>query len=331
MTELTRRAALAGVAASTLLPISMAAPARAAAPQATKQVASFYRYNVGSHQITVVNDGVTVVPRPDNYVPNASKEEVSKAFADNYMPADKATQSYSPMVVNTGAKLIVIDTGLGPATYESSKGKLGQFQTNLAAAEIDRNNVDMVIISHFHGDHINGLLMADNKPAYPNAEIMVPATEWKFWMDDGEMSKGVGNPILENSFKNARRVFDALGRKVTPYDAGKEIAPGITSVASPGHTPGHTSYIVASGSDKLLVQVDITAGAAFLFVKNPDWHLQFDVDKPLAVQTRRKLYDMAIAEKMPIQAFHAGFPGLVNVEKDGNGYRWIPAFWNASL
>src|SRR5882672_959625 len=92
MTELTRRAALAGVAATTLMPITMAAPARAAAPQATKQVASFYRYNVGTHQITVVNDGVTVVPRPDNYVANASKDEVSKVFADNYMPADKATQ-----------------------------------------------------------------------------------------------------------------------------------------------------------------------------------------------------------------------------------------------
>jgi glyoxylase-like metal-dependent hydrolase (beta-lactamase superfamily II) len=331
MTELTRRAALAGAAASTLMPFAMAAPARAAAPQATKQAASFYRYNVGTHQITVVNDGVTVVPRPDNYVANASKEEVSKAFADNYMPADKATQSYSPIVVITGSKLIVIDTGLGPATYESSKGKVGQFQTNLAAADIDRNNVDTVIISHFHGDHINGLLTADNKSAYPNAEIMVPSVEWKFWLDDGEMSKGMGNPILEGNFKNARRVFDALGRKVTQYDAGKEIAPGITSIASPGHTPGHTSYIVASGSEKLLVQVDITAGAAFLFVNNPDWQLQFDVDKPLAVQTRRKLYDMAIAEKMPIQAFHAGFPGLVRVERDGNGYRWVPTFWNASL
>src|SRR5207237_1251551 len=145
-----------------------------------------------------------------------------------------------------------------------------------------------------------------NKSANPKADIMLTSTELKCWMDDGEMSKGMGNPILEGNFKNARRVFDALARKVTQYDAGKEIAPGITSVASPGHTPGHTSYIVASGSDKLLVQVDITAGSAFLFVKNPDWQLLFDVDKPLAVQTRRKLYDMAIAEKMPIQAFHAG-------------------------
>jgi glyoxylase-like metal-dependent hydrolase (beta-lactamase superfamily II) len=331
MTKLTRRAALAGVAATTLMPLATTTPVRAAAPLAEKQNASFYRYNVGTHQITVVCDGVTVTPRPDNYVANASKDEVSKAFADNYMPPDKATHSYSPIVINTGSKLVVVDTGLGPATFEQSKGKAGQFQTNLVAAGIDRNSVDTVIISHFHGDHINGLLTADNKAAYPNAEVMVPSAEWKFWMDDGEMSKGAGNPILEGNFKNSRRVFDALGRKVTQYDAGKEIAPGITSVASPGHTPGHTSFIVASGSEKLLVQVDITAGAAILFVKIPQWQLLFDVDKPLAVETRRKLYDMAIAEKMPIQAFHAGFPGLVRVEKDGTGYRWVPALWNSSL
>lgn len=331
MIELSRRVALAGAASSALMPFLKATPASAAAPMAEKQAASFYRYNVGTHQITVVCDGVATINLPDNYVANIAKDEVGKVFAESQLPPDKVTHTFNPVVVNTGPKLVVIDTGLGPAQFEQSKGRTGQFHSNLAAANIDRNAVDTVIISHFHGDHINGLLAAENKPAFANAEIMVPATEWKFWMDDGEMSKGMGNPVLEGNFKNIRRVFDALGRKVTQYDAGKEVAPGITSVASPGHTPGHTSFVVASGSEKVLVQVDITAGAAFLFVKNPGWHLASDVDKPLAVQTRRKMYDMAIAEKMPIQAFHAAFPGLVRIEKDGNGYRWVPSIWNASL
>jgi glyoxylase-like metal-dependent hydrolase (beta-lactamase superfamily II) len=185
----------------------------------------------------VISDGVTSVPRPDNYVVNAPKDEVGKVFVENHLPPDKAIHSYNPIVINTGSKLIVVDTGLGPAQFEQSKGSLGQFPTNLAAAGIDRNNVDMVIISHFHGDHINGLLTADNKAAYPNAEIMVPSTEWKFWMDDGEMSKGMGNPILEGNFKNARRVFDALGRKVTQYDAGKEIAPALHRSRAPVTRP----------------------------------------------------------------------------------------------
>ncbi len=331
MTEITRRATLAGAVASALLPFVKATPASAAAPLAQTQNASFYRYNVGSHQVTVVCDGVSTVNLADTYAAGASKDEINKIFAEHHLPIDKVTHTFNPVAVNTGSKLVVIDTGLGPDQFTQTKGKVGQFQTNLAASGIDRAAVDTVIISHFHGDHINGLLAAENKPAFPNAEIMVPAAEWKFWMDDGEMSKGTGNPILENNFKNIRRVFDAFGRKVTQYEAGKEVAPGITAIASPGHTPGHTSFIVASGAEKVLVQVDITAGAAFLFVKHPEWNIASDVDKPLAQATRRKLYDMAIVEKMPIQAYHHSFPGLVRVEKDGSGYRWIPSIWNASL
>ncbi|MGY4454405.1 glyoxylase-like metal-dependent hydrolase (beta-lactamase superfamily II) [Bradyrhizobium sp. i1.3.1] len=285
MTEITRRATLAGAAASALLPFVKTSPASAAAPPAATQNASFYRYNVGTHQITVVCDGVATVNLTDNYAAGASKDDINKIFAENHLPTDKVTHTFNPVVVNTGPKLVVIDTGLGPDQFTQTKGKVGQFHNNLAAASIDRAAVDTVIISHFHGDHINGLLAAENKPAFPNAEIMVPAVEWKFWMDDGEMSKGTGNPILESNFKNIRRVFDALGRKVTQYESGKEVAPGISSVASPGHTPGHNSFIVASGAEKVLVQVDITAGAAFLFVKHPEWNIASDVDKPLAQET----------------------------------------------
>ena len=180
-------------------------------------------------------------------------------------PLWKRTRSrlrYSPIVVNTGSKLIVIDTGTGEANFERSKGAAGQFQNNLKAAGIDRNAVDMVVISHFHGDHVNGLLTADNKPAFPNAEILVPAPEWKFWMDDGEMSRASAGR-MQDLFANNRRVFDALGRKVTPYEMGKEVAPGITAVATPGHSAGHTSQCHRSGSGKVFVQADVTNLPAF--------------------------------------------------------------------
>ena len=331
MTALTRRGTLMAAAATALLPLARTSPVQAAAPLAGKQAAGWYRYKVGTIEVTVATDGAGTNPLSPTYVANATKEAVNAALAASYLPTDKVTHNYTPIVVNTGSKLVVIDTGLGPTVHQQSKGALGQFPTNIAAAGIDRNAVDTVIISHFHGDHINGLLTADNKAAYPNAEIMVPAAEWKFWMDDGEMSKGTGNPILEGNFKNVRRVFGALGNKVTQYDAGKEIVPGITSIASPGHTPGHTSHVIASGSDRVLVQADITAGAALLFVRNPGWQLMFDVDKPLAEQTRRKLYDMAVAEKMRIQGFHFPFPSLGHVEKDGTGYRLVPMPWNPTI
>ena len=234
-------------------------------------------------------------------------------------------------MVNTGSKLVVIDTGLGPTNFEQSKGAVGQFQTNLAAAGIDRNAVDTVIISHFHGDHISGLLAADGKAAYPNAEIMVPAAEWKFWTDDGNMSKAAAGSPLENAFKTVRRVFGVFDNKVTQYEPEKEIAPGIRSVAAYGHTPGHTVYVVSSGSSTVLVQSDLTASLAVLFVGNPGWHMVGDMDGPVAEASRRKIYDMAAADKMLIQGFHFPFPALANVEKSGTGYRLLPAFWNPVL
>jgi glyoxylase-like metal-dependent hydrolase (beta-lactamase superfamily II) len=114
---------------------------------------------------------------------------VNEALVVAHMEKDMMTIPYSPIAVNTGSKLVVIDTGTGEANFEKTKGVSGQFDGNLKASGIDRNHVDIVIISHFHGDHINGLLAADNKPAFPNAEVLVPAAEWKYFMDDAEMGK----------------------------------------------------------------------------------------------------------------------------------------------
>jgi glyoxylase-like metal-dependent hydrolase (beta-lactamase superfamily II) len=328
MTALTRRIVLAGAAAATLAPLPIPLPARAAMPLSGKQTPGWYRYKIGDHEITVVTDGARKFPLPDTLVTNVKKDEVSAALAAMYLDKDMVTVPYSPIVVNTGAKLVVIDTGTGEANFEASKGTAGQFHKNLAASGIDRNAVDAVVISHFHPDHVNGLLTADGKPAFANAEIMVPTVEWKFWMDDGEMSRAPAGRMAD-LFKNNRRVFDALGRKVTPYEWDKEVAPGIIAVATVGHTPGHTSYVVASGSGRLLVQSDVTNIP--LFVRNPGWHLVFDQDANQAEATRRKVYDMAAAERMPVQAFHYPFPALAYIEKSGTGYREIPVPWNPAI
>src|SRR5262245_13044574 len=230
MTQLTRRGILGGaVAASTATALAPFAGTvtQAAAPPVGKQVPSYYRYKVGSIEVTAIADGLRSAPVPDNYVRNQLKEAVHAALAALYMDKDKGLSPFNVVVVNTGAKLVLIDTGLGPATFAQSKGVLGQLHTNMVAAGIGLDAIDTVVISHFHGDHINGLLTADNKPAFAKAEIMVPATEWKFWTDDANASKAAGTPA-EANFKNVQRVFGALGNKVTQYDAGKEVAPGIT-------------------------------------------------------------------------------------------------------
>ena len=175
-----------------------------------------------------------------------------------------------------------------------------------------------MIISHFHGDHINGLLTADNKPAFPNAEVLVPAAEWKFWTDP---SKADGN------FANVKRVFGALGNKVTQYEGDKEVVPGITAVSTPGHTPGHTSHLLSSGNASVMVQADVTNHPA-LFARNPGWRVMFDMDGAMAEETRRKLYDRLAADGRQMQGFHYPFPASGFVEKDGTGYRVVPVAWN---
>ena len=333
MMKLDRRTVLTGaVAASAATALTPFAPkpAAAAAPPVGKQTAGWYRYKVGTHEITVVTDGVNKIAKfPDGFVANKSRDEVNAGLAAFYMgEKDQIQIPYSPIAVNTGSKLVVIDTGTGERNFEQSKGAAGQFHGNLKAAGIDRNAVDTVIISHFHPDHINGLLGPDNKAAFANAEILVPATEWKFFMDDGEMSRQTSDR-MKGVFANLRRVFDALGRKVTQYEAGKEVAPGITSIATYGHTPGHMSYVVASGNSKVYVQSDVTNIP--LFVRNPGWHLMFDQDAQMAEATRRKFYDQVSSEKAMLQGFHYPFPALAYIEKSGSGYREVPVPWNPTI
>jgi glyoxylase-like metal-dependent hydrolase (beta-lactamase superfamily II) len=333
MTEISRRSLFAGAAAATgaalLTPVAPQT-ARSAAPPAGTQNAGWYRYKVGTHEITVVTDGANRFKFPDNFVANKTRAEVNEGLVASFLQpgGDEYITPYSPIVINTGSKLVVVDTGTGEANFERSKGVAGQFHNNLKAAGIDRNQIDVILISHFHGDHINGLLAPDNKPAFPNAEILVPAAEWKYFMDDAEMNKQTSDR-MKGVFSGLRRVFDALGRKVTQYEPDKEVAPGITSVATYGHTPGHNSFIVSSGNAKVFVQGDVTHTP--VFVRNPGWHLFFDQDATMAEATRRKVYDMLAADKMMVQGFHYPFPARAYIEKTATGYRETMVPWSPTL
>ena len=330
MINLTRRAALFGATATAVIPAFATAPARAAAPVAGKQAPGFYRYKVGEIEITVVTDGVNRMKLPDNFVTNMKPDDVKAALAANHMSRDTLDNTYTPIVVNTGGKLVLIDTGVGEASFAQSKGAVGQLMTNLAAAGISPDAIDTVIISHYHGDHVNGLLKADNTPAFAKAEILVPANEHKFWMDDGEMSRAAPGRI-EGLFKNNRRVFSGeILKRVRTYEWDKEVAPGITAFGTPGHSPGHTSLVVQSGSSKVFVQGDVTH-VPYLFARNPGWHAMFDQNPTVAEATRRKTYDMLASEKMMVQGFHYPFPAHAYIEKTANGYRETMVPWNAAI
>jgi len=333
MTAHTRRQLLAGAATATaataLAPFAVPAPAFAAAPPAGKQAPGFYRYKVGAFEITVVTDGAATFPLPDKFVQNHAKDEVQKALAAAYQPTATVTVPFTPIVVNTGSKLVVIDTGYGPEMNVKTKGRVGLLPANLAAAGIDPKSIDTVIISHMHLDHVSGLKTADGALAFPNAEIMVPGLDWAYWMSDAEMNK-LPEGYTKSVYPGIRKVFAGLEQKVTKYEWDKELVTGITAISTPGHTPGHTSFIVASGSAKLFVQSDVT-NVPHLFLRNPTWQVMYDIEPLRAAETRKKFYDMAAAEKALVQGFHFPFPSAGYVETEGAQYRLVPVSWNPVL
>jgi glyoxylase-like metal-dependent hydrolase (beta-lactamase superfamily II) len=333
MIDLSRRHLLTGAAAAgaaaALTPFG-ALSARAAVPPAGAQAPGFYRYKVGSYECTSINDGARSFPLPATFVTNVAKEEALAAAEAAYMPKGMVTVPFNPQLINTGSKLVLIDSGNGIANFEPTKGAVGRTLQNLAAAGVDANSIDVVLLSHLHPDHTNGIRAADGSMAYPNAEIMVPAKDWEFWTSEENAAKAQSSEMMKNYFANVKKVYAGIESKVTKYDWGKEVAPGITSIAAPGHTPGHTAFAVASGDSKILIQSDVT-NIPELFLRNPDWHIAFDVDPVLAQETRHKFYDMAAAEKATVVGFHFTFPSIGHVEKDGTKYRLIPSAWNPLL
>ena len=328
MVELNRRHLLAGataVAGASALDAFGIPPANAAAPISVKQAASFYRTRLGDFEITVVNDGVRVAPPPDNFIRNVSKEKMFAAAEAAYMPKGNLVTPFNPVIVNTGSKLVLFDTGFGPGVGPT----VGLLQSTMAAAGIDSKQIDIVVISHMHGDHILGLKNADGSLAFPNAEIKVPAGDWAFWMNDENMAKAQDG-FTKGQMGFNRKIFSDLKDKVTRYDWGKEVAPGITSVDAKGHTPGHSAFVIASGNSRVMFQGDVT-NVPELFLRNPEWEVMFDNEAATAVATRKRIYDMAAAEKMPISGYHFPFPSVGHVEKDGAGYRLVPIAWNPVL
>jgi glyoxylase-like metal-dependent hydrolase (beta-lactamase superfamily II) len=329
MIDLNRRQLLAGAAAAgaTALMPPGALTADASAPPAGSQAPGFYRYKVGAYECTSINDGARSFPLSDTFVKNVPKQEALAAAEAAYMPKGMVTLPFNPQLINTGSKLILIDTGNGVANLEPSKGAVGRTLQNLAAAGVDPKSIDVVLLSHLHPDHTNGIRALDGSMAFPNAEIMVPSVDWAFWTSEDNAAKAQSNEMMKNFFANAKKTFAGIESKVTRYDWGKEVAPGITSIEAPGHTPGHSAFAIASGNSKVLIQSDVTNIPEF-FLRNPDWHVAYDVDPMVAQATRHKFYDMASAEKALVVGFHFTFPSIGHVEKDGSKYRLVPIAWN---
>jgi glyoxylase-like metal-dependent hydrolase (beta-lactamase superfamily II) len=313
---------LAGTAATALAP--SAERAAATVVPASKQVPGIYRYTIGSFELTALYDGIWYRPITDKFIRNAPFAQVEHALDMAYMPHDKLETPFTTLIVNTGKKLVLIDTGTG-GQISPTAGMIGD---NLAAAGISAKDVDQIVISHFHPDHINGIKDKDNALVFPNAEITVPAAEWNYWMDDANLNAAPAD--LKLTFRNQHRIFSDIAPRVARFEPGKEVAAGIEALPAPGHTPGHSVFAIHSGDQSLLVLGD-TAQHPAIFARHPNWQAAFDIDGAEAVATRKRLFDRAAADRMLVTGYHFPFPACGHLVKTASGYEHVPLPWQPSL
>ena len=322
MSAMTRRSflaasALAGAAAA------FPHPAAAAAPEARMQGPGAYRYKLGDYQLTALYDGTWFLPIDDKFVHNASGAQVDEALADAFLPPKVLPISFTALLVNTGSKLVLIDTGTAGQVTDTA----GVMLDNLKIAGVEPSAIDTIVISHFHPDHIDGIKTKDGAKVFPNAEIKVPEPEWAFWMDDANMGRYAGNAAVHKYFLNARRIFSDIAGEVHRFKPGVEVAPGIMSIPAFGHTPGHTAFSVHSGNQSLLAMSD-TVREPWLFVRYPQWQPSYDMDGAMAVTARTQMLDRAATDRMLVEAYHFPFPACGHIVKSGSGYDLAPAMWS---
>lgn len=289
---------------------------------APAQPPSFSRFQLGDLTVTVYSDGTAVRDEPHSiFGTNVTAGDVEGLLGDNYLPTNKIQFYYSPTVVDTGSEVILFDTGNGERGREQGTGQL---MANLQASGYSADQITHVVITHMHPDHISGL-SEGGAPAYPNAVYITGEVEYGFWSDDAR--KGTGAEGIHNAVTG---FFGAMEGKLTLIGGGTEMAPGITSMAAFGHTPGHMIYMLSSGGKQLAITGD-TAGHFVISLQKPDWEMRFDAIKDAAAQTRKDVFGMLAADRIPFVGYHMPFPSVGYVEAMDEGFRWIPETYQLDI
>ncbi len=298
--RLSRRTALFAGAS---LPFAAALPpmAHAAAEMKGSALPLFNRFKLGDFEVTALLAGTRTTEKPqETFGLNATPEDFAALAAANFLPADKTQNFFTPVLLNTGTELVLFDTGL------SAEGT----SAALAAAGISPDQVDLVVLTHMHGDHIGGLMQTDGTtPTFANARYATGSVEHNHWA--GQANEGFD--------KNVKPLND----KITMLEDGGSPVSGVTAMLAPGHTPGHMIYMIESNGQRLALTADTCNHYGFS-LQHPDWEVRFDADKPMGAATRKSVFGMIAADRIPFVGYHMPFPGVGHVEAMGEGFRFVP-------
>ena len=315
MTYPVSRRSLLALGAGLGVSAALGGPALARAPKVGTQPSYFYRFGLGSAEVTVVSDGPLPLGPPKGTFVGVPDDEMKKMLTDNFLSPDNVVVEQNSPIVNMGDKLVLFDTGMG--TSKMFGPTTGRQQKSMAEAGIKPEDIDAVVFSHAHIDHIGGVVDASGKVLFPNAQFYIAQSDFDYWTDEKKMDGPLKDFVI-HARKNLLPVRDRL----VFFKDGQEFLPGIQAMAAPGHTVGHTIFMVTSEGKSFAFLGDLTHHAILLLEK-PRMEFSYDTDPKQAANTRVKLLDMIAANKIPVMSYHFAWPGYGHVVKTGEGFHYI--------
>ena len=279
----------------------------------------FRRMKLGAMEIIALNDGAVRRPLGEEFVRNAPLEQVKAVLASQQLPTEYIDVPYNAFLLVVGGKRCLIDTGFA----DNGPANTGRLLENLRGAGLGPADIDTVLLSHLHGDHVSGLRRKDGSLVYPNATVLVPTPEYDFWMDAKRLE--AAPPGAKAGFVNARRVLDGYpADKLQRFAPGDRLLGAVDSIAAYGHSPGHTLFSLRGSSASFTYLADAAHYPA-LFTRNPDWQVQFDMDPETARVSRRAALARAAADQGIVGGYHFPFPAFGRIKTEGSGYAFESA------